>query len=105
MKIRSRTITVGAARNASDRMICAFFAPEQSARLLPHPAASDALRTSAAGTGGPVASAAGSALPGEHRFHLGLERGGVERLDDVVADTGLLRGDDVFGLRFSRDHD
>jgi hypothetical protein len=36
--------------------------------------------------------------PRKHRFHLGLQGGGVERLDDVVADPGLLRGDDVFGL-------
>src|SRR5215470_9947133 len=41
----------------------------------------------------------------EHRFHLGLQRRGVERLDDVVADAGLLRGDDVLGLRFRGDHD
>src|SRR5450755_3708536 len=36
--------------------------------------------------------------PGKHRFHLGPQRGGVERLDDVVVDPGLLRGNDVFGL-------
>ena len=36
--------------------------------------------------------------PRKHRFHLGLQGGGVERLDDVVADPGLLRGDDVFGF-------
>jgi hypothetical protein len=36
--------------------------------------------------------------PRKHGFHLGLQGGGVERLDDVVADPGLLRGDDVFGL-------
>src|SRR6266852_3549054 len=36
--------------------------------------------------------------PRKHRFHLGLQRGGVERLDDVVADPGLLRGNDVLGL-------
>jgi hypothetical protein len=34
----------------------------------------------------------------KHRFHLGLQRGGVERLDDVVVDPGLLRGNDVLGL-------
>src|SRR6266446_7385851 len=37
-------------------------------------------------------------LAWKHRFHLGLQRSGVERLDDVVADPGLLRGNDVFGL-------
>src|SRR5450631_3124040 len=36
--------------------------------------------------------------PRKHRFHLGLQRGGVERLDDVVADPGFLRGNDVLGL-------
>src|SRR6202158_2675319 len=36
--------------------------------------------------------------PRKHRFHLGLQRRGVERLDDVVADPGLLGGNDVFGL-------
>ena len=42
---------------------------------------------------------------GEHGFHLGLQRRGVERLDDVIVDAGFLRGDDVFGLRFRGDHD
>src|SRR5260370_31032928 len=36
--------------------------------------------------------------PRKHRFHLGLQRRGVERLDDVVADSGLLGRNDVFGL-------
>jgi hypothetical protein len=34
----------------------------------------------------------------KHRFHFGLQRGGIERLDDVVADAGLFRGNDVFSL-------
>src|ERR1035437_3997522 len=36
--------------------------------------------------------------PRKHRFHLRLQRRGVERLDDVVADAGLLGGNDVFSL-------
>src|SRR3954470_17323592 len=34
-----------------------------------------------------------------------LQRIGVERLDDVVVDTGFLGGDDVFGLALGGDHD
>src|SRR6266702_7414838 len=35
---------------------------------------------------------------GEHGFHLGLQRCGVERLDDVVVHAGLLRRDHVLGF-------
>jgi hypothetical protein len=41
----------------------------------------------------------------EHGVDLGLQRCGVERLDDVVVHAGLLGGDHVIGLRFGRDHD
>ena len=37
----------------------------------------------------------------KHRFHLGFQSDGIERLDDVVADAGLLRGNDVFGLWYN----
>src|ERR1035437_1517348 len=43
--------------------------------------------------------------PWKYRFHLRLQRRGVERLDDVVADASLLRGNDVFSLRLRGDHD
>ena len=36
--------------------------------------------------------------PRKHRFHLGLQRGGIERLDDVVVDAGLLGGDGLLDL-------
>src|ERR1700755_3504280 len=45
------------------------------------------------------------ALVREDRFHFGLQRGGIEWLDDVIVHTGLLCGDHVLGLRFRRDHD
>ena len=46
-----------------------------------------------------------AASSGKHCFDLGLQSCGVERLDDVIVHTGLLRSDDVFGLRFCGDHD
>src|SRR4051812_22447137 len=54
---------------------------------------------------GAVARAMRSGLPGKYGFNLALQRCRVERLDDVIVDAGLLRGDDVFGLGFRRDHD
>src|ERR1700675_2716208 len=42
--------------------------------------------------------------PRKHRFHPRLQRRRVEWLDDVVADSRLLRGNDVFG-RLRGDHD
>ena len=41
----------------------------------------------------------------EDRLDLGLQRRGIERLDDVVVHAGLLGGDHVLGLGFRRDHD
>jgi hypothetical protein len=39
-----------------------------------------------------------NAVIGEHRLDLGFERLRVERLDDVVVDAGLARGNHVLGL-------
>src|SRR5258705_304291 len=52
-----------------------------------------------------VACARRSADGPEHALDLLLERGGVERLDDVVVDARLLGGDDVLGLALGGDHD
>src|SRR5579863_4993203 len=51
----------------------------------------------------------GSIYPSRHHAahagDLGAQRVGIERLDDIVGDAGLLGGDDIFSLALRRDHD